>query len=78
MQGIIVITALYFPAPQEVATCLRLLRQHEAFSQLATGVGEPLLQLVVARLGTCQSEVASFGSIIDALGKRPWYIGCVG
>ena len=59
-------------APQEVATCLRLLRQHEAVSRLAQGVGEPLLQLVVARLGSCPSEVASFGSILDALGRQLW------
>ncbi|GAB4817946.1 hypothetical protein N2152v2_004992 [Parachlorella kessleri] len=53
---------------QELATCLGLLRRHEAFPRLAQGVGEPLLQLVVARLGSCPSEAAGFGSILDALG----------
>lgn len=54
----------------DLAACLRALRQHSAFGELAEGVGEPLLRLAVARLGTCPGEVGGFPSLLEALGAR--------
>ncbi len=52
-----------------MAACLKLVRQHTCFAELSEGVAEPLLRLVVARVGACQADVGCFGSILDALGE---------